>query len=82
MSNGVTPTQKKMLEVLADGLPHADLELHACLPDDLGAMSNIRAHLAALRKALRPKGQDVSCERLGGRTYYKHVGLTTSPNSD
>lgn len=74
-SNGYTPTQRKMLAVLSDGLPHSKVELHACLHDDLGEMSNIRVHLANVRKHLRPKGQDVLTQFINRRLHYRLVRL-------
>lgn len=67
-----------MLTILADGLPHRREELHACLPDDLGDLSNIKAHLTAIRKAIRPQGRDVACELLGGVICYRLVRLIAS----
>lgn len=71
-----TPVQRRILKVLADGEPHDRAELHACLVDDLGPLSNIRVHLTRLRKKLRPQGQDIRCEMLGGQVYYRQVRLT------
>jgi DNA-binding response OmpR family regulator len=70
-----TPTQRRMLLVLADGLPHRPQELHACLHDDLGPLSNIRWHIGKLREKLRPLGQDIVCEVNCRRFYYRHVKL-------
>lgn len=74
-----TPTQQAMLKVLSDGMPHTREELHACLPDNLGALSNIRAHIANIRKALRPIGQDVVCELFRGTIHYRQIRLLASP---
>lgn len=57
----LTPTQRCLLHTLSDGLPHTRRELHRCLPDDLGALSNIKVHLSAMRKLLRPRGEDILC---------------------
>lgn len=70
-----TPTQRRMLRVLADGLPHRREELHACLVDDLGALSNIQPHLSDIRKTLRPRGEDIVCEIVSRRICYRHVRL-------
>jgi DNA-binding winged helix-turn-helix (wHTH) protein len=59
-----TPTQAKILSVLADGESHAREEIHACLPDDLGSLENIHAHISTIRKRLREQGQDIVCERV------------------
>jgi hypothetical protein len=75
-NDGFTATQRKMLEVLSDGLPHSREELHACLPDELGPLSNIRAHLVVIRKVLLRRGEHVAAE-MGwkGKISYRHVRL-------
>jgi DNA-binding CsgD family transcriptional regulator len=70
-----TPTQRKILAVLSDGLGHRPSELHQCLVDELGSPSNIRAHLAAIRKKLRATGQDIICER---QICYRQVTVSAS----
>ena len=80
-SNGreYTPTQRKMMEVLSDGQRHRRIELHACLVDELGPLSNITAHISNLRKKLRPKGQDIICEFSSRVIYYRLVRLLGPP---
>ena len=70
-----TPTQLRILQVLADGLPHRKEELHACLPDELGPLSNIKKHLAGIRQAIRPSGHDIVCVYFHRRTHYQRVRL-------
>lgn len=74
-----TPTEKKILAVLVDGMRHSREELHSCLPDDMGALGNIRDHVSHLRKKLRPKGQDIVCELYLAKIYYRHVRLLANP---
>lgn len=75
MSANYTPTQKRILAVLADGLPHSSEELLKCIGDDLSPSGNLRVHLSLLRKKLRPLGEDILCE-YSYRTYsYRHVKL-------
>lgn len=69
-----------MLDLLADGISHSREELRALLPDELGAISNIRTHLTAIRKQLRPQGRDIICEIRAGQTYYRHVRVLPSAN--
>lgn len=74
-----TPTvQQRMLAVLADGKPHRAEELHACLMDEMGASRNIRAHLTAIRKQLRPKGEDIVCVFVDRKYQYRWVRLLQS----
>lgn len=79
MARKYTITQVKMLAVLADGAPHARKELHNCLFDNLGPLSNIRAHITRLRKILRPQGQDIICELHGRTLCYRHIKLLRKP---
>lgn len=75
MPERFTPVQRRMLAVLSDGEPHSRQELHGCLADDLGALSNIRWHLMQLRKKLRVKGQDVLIEYRERKMHYRMVRL-------
>ena len=76
MNIRLPPTQRRMMDVLQDGLPHPAKELHACLYDDQGPMKNISAHLAWLRSAIRPLGNGIIALRNGEQgTYYQLVRL-------
>lgn len=76
-----TPTQRCMYEVLADGLPHTREELRRCLPDDLGARSNLWYHISRMRDVLEPHGLDVLCV-IGNRPIsYRLVKLVTKDAS-
>ena len=72
---GFTRLEARMLAVLADGLTHTREELHACLYDTEGPLSNIKAHLTSIRKKLRPSGEDIICQILQGTPYYRRVLL-------
>ncbi len=72
-SNGKTPritVPQRMLNLLSDGRPHTIQELHGCLEDELGELSNVWAHLTALRRALATRGEDVVCRRRDGVSWY------------
>lgn len=75
-----TPTQAKMLKVLSDGLPHPVSELQECLYDDRGIAHNVNAHLTAIRKLLRPRGEDIICQHINHSHRYRHVRLLHSPS--
>lgn len=68
-----SPVERRMMQVLSDGKPHLDKELHGCLNDDMGATSNVRPHITSIRKKLRPRGQSISCHSFEGKTYYQVV---------
>ena len=66
--NALTPTQQAIYDILSDGKLHRREELHACLPDELGAPSNVRPHICNLRKRLN--GQEIVCVYRGKTIYY------------
>jgi len=71
--NGFSPTQRRMLEVLSDGQPHAKSELHkACGPC---SEKTVVVHIFNLRKKLQRHGHDVACRRVRSRWCYQHVRL-------
>lgn len=70
-----TPTEQEMLKVLADGLAHTREELHACLPDELGSLSNIQIHISHIRQKINPRGQTIVCELQNRRIHYRQVRL-------
>ncbi len=73
------PTKQRILEMLADGLPHTKAELMTCFEDDMAPVSSLFTHISSLRKDLRPIGQDIICEYIRRRTHYRHVRLLASP---
>lgn len=76
-----TPTQRRILQVLADGEPHAREELHKCLDDDLAGASAVRKHICLMRKVLRPMGQDVICQLRNRRLFYRQIRHLVPPQS-
>lgn len=84
--NGLTLTQRKMVAILQDQLPHTALELHACLRDKDTYIDNIRSHITFIRKLLRKGGVDVLCSRgVKGEpssATYQLVRLTASPYNE
>jgi hypothetical protein len=72
-TNGYTPTQQRMLEVLSDGQLHRPEELRACLNDDLQPIKHVTTHLAGIRKNLRLVHEDIVFQIIDGERYYRHV---------
>ena len=64
MSNGdsLTKTQRRLMNILEDGLYHDRSELFNCLNDELTELITLRVHIHNIRKKIRPLGQDISCE--------------------
>ena len=65
-----TPTQRRMLELLADGKPHTRRELHALLTDELSGGGAVRRQICEARKIARAQGGEIVCERV---IFYRHV---------
>jgi hypothetical protein len=76
-----TPTQRRIIALLADGLPHTRREVFGCLDDDLAQLSAIKRHLSVIRTMLRPVGQDIICELHRRSICYRHVRLLTDPSA-
>ena len=76
----LTPTERKILALLSDGLPHAREEIHSLLWDELSQRETIRYHISKLRKKL-PPGHIIVCVRGYGKDShrYQHVRLLNSP---
>ena len=61
-ANGLTPTQQRLYDVLADGKPHTMPELFECIDDNLGYPTKLlNTHVWYLRRKLNPRGLDVTC---------------------
>ena len=75
VTNGFTPTEKRLLEVLGDGLPHDRDELVACLADELSGWKVVKCHLTSLRKHLRPNHQEIICQVVNRAFKYRLVQL-------
>ena len=75
--NDFTPIQRAMLKVLSDGREHTRKELHKCLSDELGPLTNIAVHLTGIRKVLRPRGEDNLCTIIDGESRYSHVRIVS-----
>lgn len=75
-------TQKKMMDLLKDGMPHRREELVECLPEPEIAMLEmanafrcVTYHVYSLRKTLRPRGRDIICQLLNKALHYRIVGI-------
>ena len=76
--NEFTPTQARLFNVVSDGLPHQRAELLEAMQDSESTYRAVAVHMVAIRKVLRPKGQDIICELRNRRIYYRYVRLMHS----
>ena len=70
-----TATERRILRVLADGLPHTKDELFACLEDELQDKNNVSVHVSRMRLKMRPSGHDIVNVFRMGSYKYQHVRL-------
>ncbi len=75
MSATFTPTEQRILALLADGNAHSKIELDRCLNDDMAGANTLNTHLTNIRRKLSPIGQTVYCNRQNGCVLYSHVRL-------
>ena len=76
-----TPTQRKIMQKLIDGRSHRVAELHTCLVDDLGPVTNVRPHIVNIRRRIEPLGLTIVCvnKGTGAGTWYRLVRLFSPP---
>lgn len=80
-SKTLTPTQRRLMNVLGDGLMHSLKELAMYLNDELANPETVRVHIVHLRKKL-PTGYGIICEYHRGNRYYRLVRFVTLPPED
>ena len=68
-----TPTQRRMLELLADGRPHTRAELHRLLWDEQSSLGAVRRQLCEARKVVRAQGGEIICQLVNGYICYRHL---------
>jgi hypothetical protein len=82
MTEGLTPTQGRILSLLSDGRPHGRREVHSLLGDELQPLSHVQRHISVLRKRLEPRGETIVCElRHRRQVCYRWVALKLAAGS-
>lgn len=71
----LTPTQRKLAEILSDGLAHSREELMVAIDDELSGLQNLRQHLHNLRKKLLLRGETIIAEQIQFKYYWRWVRL-------
>ncbi len=64
--NGFTPTQARIMALLADGTWHSQEEVLRAI-DEHAEKSTLGAHLSYLRKILTPRHEVIACQRTADR---------------
>lgn len=55
----LSPTQRRIMNLLSDGLPHTLTELRTCLSDMATGNEALLAYVSNLRKIIRPLGYGI-----------------------
>lgn len=76
-NNGYTPTQRRILDLLSDGVAHTKEELVKCLWDELAGPTILNQHISNIRDKLRPQGQDIINIQEQRVSYYRHVRIVS-----
>lgn len=61
-----TPTERLIVDVLADGHKHAIEEIQAAIDGEFTSVSTVRYHIVNIRRKL-PEGEDIISTRLTNR---------------
>lgn len=69
--NGWTPTEKRIIDLLSDGLPHTRDEVFKCLWDDQSNLDAIKGHLSRMRD--KAPHLDIVCTLHHRRICYRLV---------
>lgn len=70
--DNLTPTERRIYEMLSDGERHTKPELHSCLDDELSDVRGVRVHIKSLRDKL-PPDRIILCECASLTIYYRMV---------
>ncbi len=74
----LTPTERRLYDLLADGLPHTYEEVRGCVADELTERKNVNLHLFKLRQKIGDRGLDVVARGQNGTTTWRMVRYLNS----
>lgn len=80
-SEGFTPTERRLFDLLNDGQLHSVEELHGCLPNGDTAVNGLHAHISNLRRNLTRFNKAIVTISLRdgvSSTFYRLVNLSES----
>lgn len=70
-----TPTEQRIMDVLADGQYHKKIDLIRLLPDDMQPISALDMYVVKIRRKINPIGQDLAVERRWNTSHIRLVRL-------
>lgn len=74
-----TPTERKIMNLLKDGLPKPSRKIWECLDDEMASMDAMRKHLSRMREKLKPLNHGIICEIYNRHVHYRYVILICQP---
>lgn len=78
----LTRTERKILKVLQDGLPHTKEELLLSYSDEYGETNGLKAHIGHIRGKIERYGFTVKAVARGRASDYQMFRLLHSPSKD
>lgn len=71
-----TPTEQRLLAILADGLPHSSARLFDAISDELAELTAVKAHIWSIRqKFAKQAGFTIITQRIDGEYTYRLAGV-------
>ena len=58
--DALTPTEQRLIDLLADGNVHSQQDMLGCLSDELASVDALNTHLCRLRGKIRLRAMDVA----------------------
>lgn len=68
-----SPTEKRILQVLADGKPHAVKLMLPLLDDELSDKGHLSDHMLRIRRKIEGLGHDIVCVFRKRRMHYRYI---------
>lgn len=73
----LTPTERRLFDLTADGEIHTKYELLECLEDDMAGYGALKFHVHGLRQKLSVLDQDIVYQNGGKLSGYRRVRRLT-----
>lgn len=73
----LTPTERRIFELLSDGRPHRKQELFACMDDELAEWTAVKRRLTCLRKKIRDDGLEIICQVIDYHYAFRLMAVVT-----
>lgn len=68
-----TPTQRRIMDILSDGMPHPKEEIQETFYDPMAVSGAVRTHISYLRKKIEPTGFGILIEYVNHGICYRLV---------